>query len=190
MNTSPLRVLPALGVFLLPACGSDSIAPGGKPNVSTLAAGSIHTCGLTSSGAPYCWGSNGNGQLGDGSTTSSSTPVAVSGGLTFSALATGRAHTCGLTSAGAAYCWGYNYYGELGTGTTTGPELCSNSPCSTTPIVVSGGLSFSSLATGWQHNCGITNTGAIYCWGYNGFGELGDGTTTNSSVPVAVAGWP
>src|SRR2546428_13988235 len=72
--------------------------------------------------AAYCWGGNGSGKLGDGSTASSTVPVAVTGGLTFSAVATGWDHTCGLTVSGAAYCWGRNDDGELGNGSTT-PSL-------------------------------------------------------------------
>jgi alpha-tubulin suppressor-like RCC1 family protein len=118
------------------------------------AAGNGHACGLTASGAAYCWGANETGQLGIGTYgySSSSTPVPVAGGLTFAAVAAGsnfngfagQAHTCGVTIAGAAYCWGDNAHGQLGVGTTTGPETCVISdPCSTMPVAVLGGLNFS-----------------------------------------------
>src|SRR6266550_1291368 len=114
-----------------------------------LAAGLEHTCALTSGGAAYCWGRNDAGQLGDGSTTtSSSIPVAVSGGLTFSAIAIGEAasHTCGLTDVGAAYCWGRNLEGELGNGSRTSTS---------TPVAVSGGLTFRAMAAGGLHSCAL-----------------------------------
>jgi alpha-tubulin suppressor-like RCC1 family protein len=95
---------------------------------------------------------------------------------------------CGLTTAGGAYCWGDNYDGELGIGSTTGPQQCSGPPCSMTPVEVSGSLSFTSLSVGYTHTCGLTGSGAAYCWGFNGDGELGNGSTTNSAVPVAVTG--
>jgi Regulator of Chromosome Condensation (RCC1) repeat protein len=141
-----------------------------------LAAGSVHTCSLNSSGAAYCWGA---GQLGDGSTTISASPVAVSGGLSFRALTASESHTCGLTSAGAAYCWGRNDEGELGDGSTTDRA---------TPVAVAGGLSFSALATGGGHTCGLTSAGAAYCWGSNNFGQRGDGSPPDRTTPVAVAG--
>jgi len=163
-------------------------------------------CALTSAGGAYCWGSNDLGQLGDGSTTSSqqpvrrfgdysSKPVAVSGGLTFASLASGTGtdgHACALTRAGAAYCWGNNYYGALGMGLDTGPQLCNpgsptDFPCSTTPVPVSGGFSFTSIAVGGYHACGLTRS-ATYCWGNNGIGQLGDGTNKSSSTPVVVSG--
>lgn len=145
----------------------------------TLAAGAAHTCGLTPAGAAYCWGSNSNGQLGDATTTSQVRPVAVRGGLIFDRLAAGAAHTCGLTPAGAAYCWGANSSGQLGDGTTTDQP---------TPVPVAGGLTFSSLAAGAAHTCGLTPAGAAYCWGYNIFGQLGDGNTNSQLTPVAVRG--
>src|SRR5664280_2295208 len=100
-----------------------------QPASATLApvqvvTGTYHTCALAPSGQAYCWGSNGNGQLGDNSNTERHTPVAVQQGgvtftVTFTSITTGNIHTCGLTSAGAAYCWGYNNEGELGDNTTT-----------------------------------------------------------------------
>ena len=121
-----------------------------------LAAGATHTCGLTSAGQAYCWGDNTYGQLGNGSTAASATPVPVSGILSFLALNTANAHTCALTSSGAAYCWGYNVDGRLGDGSATDRW---------TPVPVSGGLSFSALAAGAWHTCGLTSAGAAYCWG-------------------------
>ena len=146
----------------------------------TIALGSAHTCGLTSTGIAYCWGSNGNGQLGDGSTDNRLLPVAVSGGHTFSMIAAGAGHTCGLTSAGAAYCWGFNMFGQLGD---------SSAPIHLLPVAVSGGLTFSTIAAGAGHTCGVASgTFAAWCWGYNGNGQLGDNSTTNRPVPVAVYG--
>ena len=143
-------------------------------------AGGQHTCGVTRAGAAYCWGYNGFGGLGNGTTTDNTIPVAVSGGFTFAAVSAGGGHTCGVTRTGAAYCWGYNIYGQLGNGTTT------NSP---TPVAVSGGLTFAAIDAGKNvHTCGLTPAGAAYCWGYNGAGGLGNGTTTNSTIPVAVSG--
>jgi alpha-tubulin suppressor-like RCC1 family protein len=156
---------------------------------SALATSGSHTCALATSGAAYCWGNNVAGQLGDGSTTNSATPVAVVGGHSFIALLAGRnAYTCGLTSAGTAYCWGYNGYGQLGNG-TTGPEMCPGTPgtagpfpCSTRPVAVVGGHDVITLATGGSgyadegQTCGVTSSGTAYCWGPD-----------HGSTPVAVA---
>lgn len=153
------------------------------------------TCGLTPGGAAYCWGYNGDGELGTGTTTTSSTPLAVGGGFTFAAVSTGAYHSCGLTISGAAYCWGYNESGELGDG--------SYAQVSWTPVVVSGGLTFTAVSAGLFNSCGITVSSALYCWGDNGAGELGIGSTTGpevcyadepdysepcSTVPVSVSG--
>jgi len=138
-----------------------------------------HSCGVTTGGALFCWGYNGFGQLGDGTTTSGSTPVAVSSSLTFASVSAGNLYTCAVTTGGAAYCWGSNTYGQLGNGTTAS---------SSTPVAVSGSYSFRSISARGYHTCGVTTGGAAYCWGFNGAGELGDGTTANRSTPVAVQG--
>jgi len=145
-----------------------------------LAVGGGHTCALSSSGRAYCWGANYSGQLGNGSTRGSLTPVAVSGPLSFDFLGAGGRHTCGLTSSGTAYCWGNNGNGQLGNGSTGGSRP--------TPGPVAGDLRFIAIVTGEEHTCGLTRPGTAYCWGWNEFGQLGTGSTTRSSTPVAVAG--
>jgi alpha-tubulin suppressor-like RCC1 family protein len=164
-----------------------------------ISAGGFHNCGLTADGSAYCWGRNEDGQLGVGTTTGpefcahpfdpyygdgycSNTPVPVAGGLHFAAIGAGFYHTCGLTTDGDVYCWGDNLYGQLGIDFTA-----QNSPI---PVLVRGGLTFTALSVGSTHNCGITLGRELYCWGNNGTGQLGNGTTFHSSVPVRVAGQP
>src|SRR6185295_15895794 len=96
-------------------------------------AGGAHTCGVTTAERTFCWGSNSNGQLGDGTTTNRPKPVEVTGGVTFVLVSAGGAVTCGLTAERRAYCWGSNEGGRLGDGTET-QRL--------TPTPVSGTLSF------------------------------------------------
>ena len=149
---------------------------GGLTFAAVSAVTQSNTCGVTTAGAAYCWGVNFFGELGNGTTTSSATPVAVSGGLTFATVSAGGhfGATCGVTTVGAAYCWGYNLEGQLGNGTTTS---------SATPVAVSGGLTFAMVSAG---ACGVTTAGVAYCWGDNGAGQFGNGTTTGSSIPVVV----
>ena len=153
----------------------------GGLNFVALSAGYSHACGLTRDGAAYCWGSNGSGELGNGTTQESTSPIAVSGGLTFAAITAGQGATCGVTTGGAAYCWGYNGYGQLGNAAAP----LTNAP-NPTPLLVSGGLTFATVSTGYLHTCGVTPQGAAYCWGDNSEGELGDGSTAihPTSVPV------
>ena len=108
--------------------------------------------------------------------------------LSFRQVSAGSDHACGVTSDGLAYCWGYNFSGQLGDGTSDGPERCGVWPCSTRPIAVAGGLHFRHVSAGGAHTCGVTTDERAYCWGYNGNGELGDGTTAAHLTPAAVAG--
>jgi alpha-tubulin suppressor-like RCC1 family protein len=145
---------------------------------ATVSAGVFHSCGVTTSGAAYCWGQGFPDSLGHASLV----PVPVTGGLSFASVSAGISHTCGITTAGAAYCWGSSSYGELGDGGDT------TSPMNNVPVPVAGGLTFAEVSAGGTHSCGVTTTGTAYCWGQNTMGELGDGTLTSSSVPVPVAG--
>ncbi len=170
----------------------------GDPGLVSVFSGKLHACGLTAVGAAYCWGWNWLGQLGNGTrdpTNSSTdprttTPTAVSGGLTFSELSPGTHMTCALTTGGTAYCWGWNPAGQLGVPLAATTDLCPtpDRPCSLTPVAVSGGLQFGVLSAGRSHVCGRTSSGAVYCWGGNGYGQLGDGSLSNRFGPTPVAG--
>jgi alpha-tubulin suppressor-like RCC1 family protein len=177
---------------------STPVRVAGGLSFATVSAGGGYSCGVTTAGAAYCWGYNYTGELGNGSTTNSSAPTAVAGGLTFATVSAAEVatfvdigdmdfvpvhHSCGVTTAGAAYCWGHNQSGELGNGLTTD---------SSTPVPVAGGLTFASVSAAARgrlsggYSCGLTSTHAAYCWGGNALGQLGNGTTTESTVPTRV----
>ena len=147
---------------------------------TAITAGATHTCALLSDGSVRCWGSNELGELGDGTTTDSPTPVAVSGITNATAIAAGGDHTCALLADGSVECWGNNQEGQLGNGTMT--------TSSSTPVSVSGITTATAIAGGYYYTCAVLADGSVKCWGDNGSGDLGDGTTTPSSTPVSVSG--
>jgi alpha-tubulin suppressor-like RCC1 family protein len=149
---------------------------------ATVSAGWSHTCGLGINRTVYCWGDNSVGELGDGTSTSRPNLLPVAGGLAFSSVSTGNdGYSCGVAVSGAAYCWGYNQYGQLGDGTAVRKFV---------PTSVAGGLTFSAVAASTTpdgaHTCGTIVSGAVYCWGLNDHGQLGDGTNTQALAPTLV----
>jgi alpha-tubulin suppressor-like RCC1 family protein len=149
--------------------------------VARASAGHSYTCAVTTGGALRCWGRNNTGEIGDGTTTDRHTPVAVSElGSGAASVVAGAHHTCAVTTGGALRCWGWNANGQLGDGTTTDRH---------TPVAVSGlGSGVASVSGGWHHTCAVTTGGALRCWGWSNWGQLGDGTTTQHPTPVQVAG--
>jgi alpha-tubulin suppressor-like RCC1 family protein len=144
-----------------------------------IAGGSAHTCALHANGSVWCWGQNVVGEGGDGTTTNHLTPTAVVG-LPGPAkqLAIGADHSCALLTSGQVACWGYNAEGEIGDLTTTNRL---------TPVVVNlGNDVVQSIGAGYNHTCVLTAALGIWCWGYNGFGEIGDGTNNDAFGPTKV----
>jgi alpha-tubulin suppressor-like RCC1 family protein len=144
-----------------------------------VSAGGYHTCGVATDLRAYCWGLNNNGQLGDGTTTNRSRPVAVARGLQFVQISASIEHTCGVTADSLVYCWGRGQYGRLGNG-AIGNRV--------KPTPVAGGRHFRQVNTGGSHTCAVTPADRIYCWGRNSYGQVGDGTTTDRLTPTTVAG--
>jgi len=177
-------------LILLTVLGSLVPAPqaalAASQGTASIAAGGYQSCSIES-GKAYCWGDNGFGELGDGSTAGSSVPVAVDtsgvlAGKTLTQIAAGGGFTCALDTAGAAYCWGLNNWGNLGDGSTTS----SGVPVAVDTGGVLAGKTLTQIAVGGEHACALDSSGAAYCWGLNSSGELGAGSTADSSVPEAV----
>ena len=142
-------------------------------------AGLGFACGLSySDNMVYCWGSNGRGQLGDGTLTQRLSPVLVVGGLRFLQVSAGGSHACGVTTTSSVYCWGDNRYGQLGDSTT---QLRR-----TRPVKVAGGHLFRQVDAGGYHTCAVTTGYRVFCWGEGQSGQLGNGKTFRSRWPRAV----
>ncbi|HUP76025.1 MAG TPA: hypothetical protein VM282_23530 [Acidimicrobiales bacterium] len=145
---------------------------------AALALGRTHTCGLIADGSAHCWGSNAQGQLGDGSVVERLAPVRAAPALKFASLTAGDSQTCGVTSDGAAWCWGNNAFGQLGSGTAGGQQ--------TGAVAVVGGIKFASVSAGEEFTCGVGTDKTVYCWGSNRAGWLGDGTDEQRPAPTKV----
>ena len=163
--------------------GGGATAPvtvAGTAGATAIAVGDRHACAVVPGGVVKCWGANANGQLGNGTTTSSGTPVLVTGVGSVLHLSAGRNHTC-AQSAAQISCWGLNSSGQLGDGTRTSRTTAVKVPTFVAPV---------SVSAGGDQTCG---SGApvidptMRCWGSNSSGQVGDGTTTDALTPVGIA---
>jgi alpha-tubulin suppressor-like RCC1 family protein len=147
--------------------------------VVAMGSGGLHACASIASGL-VCWGFNASGQLGDGTQTNRNVPVAVSGiGTGVTQIVGGDNHTCVLADGGVR-CWGDNAFGQLGNGTNTSSSV---------PVAVQGlPARARSIAAASTVSCAVLIDGSAYCWGFNNFGQLGDGTTQDRNLPVRVQG--
>ena len=146
---------------------------------TTVSAGDSHTCGSTTSGDAFCWGSDDRGQLGNRLEADSDTAVRVAGDLEVTELNVGGWHSCATTVSGDVYCWGFGSQGQLGHGGMQG--------ISQIPVRVSWSGTMRSVHGGGMHSCGHAFP-AVLCWGNNGSGQVGNGTLNNGPVPAPVAG--
>lgn len=153
------------------------LTPGGT-KATAVAAGYLASLALTSTGQVYAWGA---GPLGNGSDGDSTFPVLVSlpPGVTAVAVAANSGHAMVLTSTGQVYAWGENNFGQLGNGTNTNSNV---------PVLASlpGGVTATSIGASEYHGLVVTSTGQVYTWGWNFYGQLGDGTNVNRNTPGPV----
>jgi hypothetical protein len=164
-------------------------------SATSVSVGAGDVCAVIAGGAVNCWGRNGYGELGDGTTEESALPVAVEGITSATQVSAGGDGACAVLSSGGVDCWGENFEGALGDGLTTGPEECpfepesSKMPCSTVPTAVSGISNAVEVAVAGRHACARLSGGHIECWGDNLDGDLGDGSEfPPSTTPVSVGG--
>jgi len=146
-------------------------------DATSVSAGGTLTCILVSGGAAKCWGYNRDGELGNGRTKNSSTPVSVGGIYGAIAVNSGYKHTCVLFPTGTVSCWGYNQLGELGNGTITNNSV---------PTAVSGLGAVATSSSGAAHTCAVLMNGELYCWGDNEVGEIGTGSA-NRGTPYGIS---
>ena len=167
-----------IGAYTLNIQVPGTATPTPIPAKSSIAARSNQTMAIKANGTVWAWGNNGNGQLGDGTTTNRAAPVQVSG-LSDVVSITSGVHTMALKSNGTVWASGWNWFGQLGDGTTTERH---------TPVQVSGLTDVVSITAGHYHSFAIKSNGTVWAWGRNDFGQLGNGTTTNRSTPGQVSG--
>lgn len=161
---------------------SPTKVPGGHTFTEVATGGRNHSCGVTDDGSTLCWGTNFEGQFGNGATaTTPAGPEAAAGGMTFVSLTADWSHTCGIDEDGSAWCWGQNGAGRLGDGTQD---------AQLDPVPVAGGHAWRQLNAGNGWTCGVTDGNAAYCWGVGYDGRLGGGTWLDQSTPNPVGSQP
>lgn len=161
--------------------GADDPGPGAERR-TRIAAGAFHSCAIVGKGALKCWGSNIQGQLGDGSDEDyPGAPVSVVGLHDVVEISAGAGHTCALRAGGVLNCWGNDFAGRRNT-----PGAVVGLVGTVTTVAAGGTAQFDNNPH--PHTCALLDSGEVKCWGRNDYGQLGDGTTANRTQPVDVAG--
>lgn len=158
--------------------------------VMGIDAGGDATCAVATDGTIHCWGRNNNGQMGDGLVVDNLDPERVTlgsvSGKSFKQISTGGQHVCALATDNTIHCWGAGGHGQLGdnTGASNRTAVAVNMVNGVSSLY---GKTITSITVGTFHSCALTSDGKVHCWGDNGSGELGDNSTTDRLVPVAVS---
>ncbi|MDP9403479.1 MAG: RCC1 repeat- and reductase domain-containing protein [Actinomycetota bacterium] len=179
-------VTPAEEEIVTPAFNPYPTTIVGSHTFTKVAGGGSHSLGLKLDGTVWAWGLNSSGQLGNGTTTASSTPVKVTGLIAITDISAGGAHSAAVDITGKVHAWGSNSFGQLGDGSTDN---------SLTPVrveAVGGGdgttlEGVTKVAAGANHTLALNLKRTVYAWGSNSFGQLGDETTTDRTTPVVVS---
>jgi alpha-tubulin suppressor-like RCC1 family protein len=157
------------------------LVTGLPPNISTVVSGAGFQCAIAEPGDAYCWGENSTGQLGLPASNPVAAPTRIEGlPAPIRTLAAGTGHACALLADQTVWCWGDNALGQLGLGSTGEPRVATQ--------VLPAEHGVTDISSKHNHTCVLLNSGAVECWGFNGWGRLGDGTEINRSAPTPVAG--
>ena len=159
-------------------------------NIEKISSGGSHTVALDEEGKVYAWGDNWSGQLGDGTTKEySDIPICISdiptnplNKVKIKEISAGGSHTVAIAEDGKVYAWGYNSDGQLGDGTNNKRNI---------PICISdistNLINIKEISAGNYHTVALDEEGRVYAWGENYYGQLGDGTTNNSNIPMCIS---
>jgi len=174
-------------------CPEGAICIEGRRAFST---GGAHACAVSTAGKVYCWGGNSYGQLGDGTTDASALPVEVPGITDAISVDAGDSHTCVVRSGGKVSCWGSNSGGQLGNGIELElveypgypPFPAMSEEFSSTPIEVPGLSNVVQVSADYDKTCAVVADGTARCWGFNDYGDIGNGSLTPATSPATVVG--
>jgi alpha-tubulin suppressor-like RCC1 family protein len=177
-----------LGILLLAVSSNGPAGAATSPEWIHIAAGGNVTCGIREGNTLWCWGAGAYGALGNGQTGNETLPAQVTKPATagWTSITHGGGHGCAIRTGGSLWCWGYNGQGELGTGTgNVDTPHQVKSPATT---------GWTAVSAGPNQTCATRSDGTLWCWGYNGDGQLGIGTTTRHNMPQqvtspAATGW-
>ena len=174
-------------------CSNVAVAVAGVTDATDIGVGSSHACAVFASHHVVCWGANFDGQLGTGDELDHADPTEVVGITDAVEVVAGATHTCVRKMDGTVACWGSNRRGELGDDMMEGHTSCTlggtTQDCSRSPVTVSGLTGATQLTAGMKHNCALTSTGDVYCWGFNENKQIGNGVIADVFAPHHVTGF-